>query len=40
MLGAMLALRGEEGLTGRTEIPFGTFLAPAIWIIWLYGNLV
>ena len=40
LLGAMLALRGKEGLTGRTEIPFGTFLAPAIWITWLYGNLV
>ena len=32
------ALRGHE-VTGTTRIPFGLFLAPAIWIAWLFTAL-
>jgi leader peptidase (prepilin peptidase) / N-methyltransferase len=31
----LLAVGGRKGLSGRERIPFGTFLAPAIWIAWL-----
>lgn len=37
-IAAMLGLRlaGRE-VTSGTAAPFGLFLAPAIWIVWLYG---
>ena len=31
---AILALRGQR-ITGKTRLPFGCFLAPAIWLGWL-----
>jgi leader peptidase (prepilin peptidase) / N-methyltransferase len=30
----LLAVGGRGGLSWRKRIPFGTFLAPAIWIAW------
>lgn len=33
-----LRLRGDETLSGTTAIPLGTFLAPSIWCIWLFGQ--
>nr|WP_210313628.1 A24 family peptidase [Rhodopseudomonas rhenobacensis] len=33
-------LFGRRPLTANTEIPFGLFLAPAIWLGWLYQTLI
>jgi leader peptidase (prepilin peptidase)/N-methyltransferase len=34
-LAAALAILRRESLSGADRIPFGTFLAPSIWIVWL-----
>ena len=30
-----LALIRQKGLSGTERIPFGTFLAPSIWVVWI-----
>jgi leader peptidase (prepilin peptidase) / N-methyltransferase len=35
----LVAVGGRKGLSGLERIPFGTFLAPAIWIAWLLRSL-
>lgn len=30
---------GSKRMTATTAIPFGTFLAPSIWIVWIAGRL-
>lgn len=34
-----LALFARRGLSGRERIPFGAFLAPAMWAVWWLGAL-
>jgi leader peptidase (prepilin peptidase) / N-methyltransferase len=38
-LAVALALLAGSSLSGRERIPFGTFLAPAIWVVWWLGAL-
>lgn len=35
----ILAVTGKVKLQGRLKMPFGTFLAAGLWLIWLYGPL-
>jgi leader peptidase (prepilin peptidase) / N-methyltransferase len=31
-----MAIKGRHGITRMTPMPFGAFIAPAIWLVWMY----
>ena len=31
---------GKEGITRTTPVPFGSFLAPSLWLVWWYQQLI
>ena len=31
-----MAIKGRRGITRMTPLPFGAFIAPAIWLVWMY----
>lgn len=36
-LAATLPIAIQRGATARHQLPFGTYLALAAWLVWLYG---
>ncbi len=37
---ALIRSLARRQLTATTEVPFGTFLSAAFWLVWLYGPIV
>jgi leader peptidase (prepilin peptidase) / N-methyltransferase len=33
-----VVIGGKRDLTRSTPVPFGAFIAPAIWLVWFYGQ--
>ena len=34
-----MAIKGRGGITRMTPLPFGAFIAPAIWLVWMYHQM-
>jgi leader peptidase (prepilin peptidase) / N-methyltransferase len=34
-----MAITGRRGITRMTPLPFGAFIAPAIWLVWIYQQM-
>jgi leader peptidase (prepilin peptidase) / N-methyltransferase len=39
LVAVLMAIIGKRGISRKTPLPFGAFLAPAIWLVWIYGQL-
>lgn len=34
-----MVITGRRGITRMTPLPFGAFIAPAIWLVWIYQQM-
>ncbi len=39
LVAVFIAMIGQRGISRTTRLPFGAFLAPAVWLVWIYQQI-